>query len=131
LADFIQPFAARDLNGDGYLDILGLSSDGLVIFFGRPGIHFAAPVHYAFYNVGGFDKDQGDPSLIADYDLDGNVDLAMPGSTASTSPMAARTAASTRCRSYVLDLPPATASLPTSMKTAPPTSLLRVPRDFN
>lgn len=78
-ADFIQPFAARDLDGDGYLDILALSSDGLVIFFGRPGVHFTAPVHYAFYNPEGFDADQGDPSLIADYDLDGNVDLAMPG----------------------------------------------------
>jgi hypothetical protein len=78
-ADFTQPFAARDLDGDGYLDILALSSDGLVIFFGRSGVHFAAPVHYAFYNVGGFDEDQGDPTLIADYDLDGNLDLAMPG----------------------------------------------------
>jgi len=77
-ADFTLPFAARDLDGDGYLDVLGLSADGLVIFFGRPGVHFAAPVHYAFYNVGGFDQDQGCPSLIADYDLDGNPDLAMP-----------------------------------------------------
>ncbi len=78
-ADFTLPFAARDLDGDGYLDILALSSDGLVIFFGRPGVHFTAPVHYAFYNPEGFDEDQGDPSLIADYNLDGNVDLAMPG----------------------------------------------------
>jgi hypothetical protein len=78
-ADFIKPFAARDLNGDGYLDILGVSNDGLVIFFGKPGMQFSAPVHYSFYNVGGFDQDQGDPSLVADYDLDGNADLAMPG----------------------------------------------------
>jgi hypothetical protein len=78
-ADFFEPFAARDLDGDGYLDILALSSDGLVIFFGRPGIHFTDPVHYAFYNFEGFDEDQGDPSLIADYDQGGNLDLAMPG----------------------------------------------------
>ena len=78
-ADFNEAFAARDLNGDGYLDILALSADGLVIFFGRPGMHFADPVHYAFYNAESFDEDQGDPSLIADYNLDGNLDLAMPG----------------------------------------------------
>ncbi len=78
-ADFISPFAARDLNGDGYLDILALSADGLVVFFGKPGMHFSAPVHYAFYNAESFDEDQGDPSLIADYNLDGNLDLAMPG----------------------------------------------------
>ena len=78
-ADFISPFAARDLNGDGYPDILALSADGLVIFFGEPGMQFSAPVHYAFYNPESFDEDQGDPSLIADYNLDGNLDLAMPG----------------------------------------------------
>ena len=78
-ADFISPFATRDLNGDGYPDILALSADGLVIFFGKPGMQFSAPVHYAFYNPESFDEDQGDPSLIADYNLDGNLDLAMPG----------------------------------------------------
>jgi FG-GAP-like repeat/Bacterial Ig-like domain (group 3) len=78
-ADFVSPFAARDLNGDGYLDVLALSADGLVIFFGKPGMQFSAPVHYAFYNAESFDEDQGDPSLIADYNLDGNLDLAMPG----------------------------------------------------
>ena len=78
-ADFISPFAARDLNGDGYPDILALSADGLVIFFGKPGMQFSAPVHYAFYDPESIDEDQGDPSLIADYNLDGNLDLAMPG----------------------------------------------------
>jgi VCBS repeat protein len=47
-------------------------------------MHFSAPVHYAFYNPEGSDpagsyEDQGDPSLIADYNQDGNLDLAMPG----------------------------------------------------
>ncbi len=42
-------------------------------------MHFTDPVHYAFYNSEPFDEDQGDPSLIADYNLDGNLDLAMPG----------------------------------------------------
>lgn len=78
-ADFNEAFAARDLNGDGYPDILALSADGLVIFFGKQGMQFSAPVHYAFFNAEAFDEDQGDPSLIADYNLDGNVDLAMPG----------------------------------------------------
>ena len=40
-------------------------------------MQFSAPVHYAFYNPESFDEDQGDPSLIADYNLDGNLDLAM------------------------------------------------------
>jgi hypothetical protein len=78
-ADFTSPFAARDLNGDGYPDVLALSTDGLVIFFGKPGMQFSAPVHYAFYDPESVDEGQGDPSLIADYNLDGNLDLAMPG----------------------------------------------------
>jgi hypothetical protein len=122
-ADFISPFAARDLNGDGYPDILALSADGLVIFFGKPGMQFSAPVHYAFYNPESFDEDQGDPSLIADYNLDGNLDLAMPPSTASTSPTAGRTAHSTHCPSFAPDCRATTGtSSQTSTKIVPWTS---------
>ena len=42
-------------------------------------MHFSAPAHYAFYSPEGDDEDQGDPSPIADYNLDGNLDSAMPG----------------------------------------------------
>ena len=77
--DFISPVAVRDLNHDGYPDILALSGDGLAVFLGQPGLQFAAPAHYAFYNFGGFNTGQGNPALIADYNHDGQLDLAMPG----------------------------------------------------
>jgi hypothetical protein len=77
--DFVSVIAVRDINGDGIPDIIAESEDGLVVLLGQPALSFAAPVHYAFYNVGGFDRDQGDARLIADFNGDGYPDIAMPG----------------------------------------------------
>ena len=78
-SDFLTPFSVRDLNGDGLPDILATSGDGASVYFGQPGMKFSAPMHYGFYNIGGFNYDQPDPSLVADFDQDGHLDIAMTG----------------------------------------------------
>lgn len=78
-ADFTGVIAIDDLNGDGIPDILAQSGEGLVVFLGQPGLQFSQPTHYSFFNSGPFNGDQDDASLIADFNKDGNLDLATLG----------------------------------------------------
>lgn len=77
-SDFTYPVAARDLNGDGILDMLVESSDGLAVYLGKPGLQFASPVHYAFTTVASSGSRYA-PSLIEDFNGDGHLDIAMVG----------------------------------------------------
>ena len=44
---FLTPTYVADINGDGILDILGNSGDGLAVLLGGPGLTFGMPHHYA------------------------------------------------------------------------------------
>ena len=83
--DFVSPARIADLNGDGIPDLIAHSNDGLVVFLGRAGLQFAPPVHYNFYNgtVENFYTGNlfvSDPSLVADFNGDGVLDIAASGS---------------------------------------------------
>jgi hypothetical protein len=49
---FQTPLAVADLNGDGILDVIGSSGDGLAILLGGSGLTFSTPLHYAQAFVG-------------------------------------------------------------------------------
>lgn len=45
---FLTPIAVADINGDGVLDVLGASGDGLAVLLGSgPELTFSTPLHYA------------------------------------------------------------------------------------
>jgi hypothetical protein len=44
---FHSPVAIADMNGDGILDVIGYSGDGLAVLRGGPKLTFSAPLHYA------------------------------------------------------------------------------------
>jgi N-acetylneuraminic acid mutarotase len=75
-ADVPLPVALLDLNGDGILDIVATSSDGLEVLLGEPGLQFADPVHY----VVGYSASNGEQSSqLTDMNHDGHVDVVAAG----------------------------------------------------
>jgi hypothetical protein len=79
--DFLGVIGAYDLNGDGILDILANSGEGIVVLFGQSGLQFSAPIHYAFPVPGTspFNGGVPDSTLVADYNKDGILDVASLG----------------------------------------------------
>jgi len=69
--------AAKDLNGDGMPDMIGIGGEGTIIYLGKPGLQFELPVAYSFYPVSN-SFGLNDP-LIGDYNGDGILDLATAG----------------------------------------------------
>jgi Bacterial Ig-like domain (group 3)/FG-GAP-like repeat len=76
-AEFLYPIAAADLNGDGIVDILAASYDGLSVIFGKPNLQFSDPVHY---DVGSLSYPGAGVSLVADLNSDGHPDIVASGS---------------------------------------------------
>ena len=70
------PTAILDVNGDGVLDILGASSDGLSLILGQPNLKFSPPIHYA---VGSFGGTGSTTSQIVDLNHDGYPDIISVG----------------------------------------------------
>jgi hypothetical protein len=44
---FLAPLAVTDINGDGILDVIGYSGDGLAVVLGGPKLTYGTPLHYA------------------------------------------------------------------------------------
>jgi len=68
-----EGLAAADLNGDGLIDIAAASSlnnDSWASVFTNTGGGFSGPTHFAFLGV------DADSMVAADFDLDGDADLA-------------------------------------------------------
>ena len=75
-SDLPDPVAILDVNGDGILDILADSSDGLEVLLGEPGLKFADPVHYSV----GYPASNGElSSQFADLKRDGHTDVVAAG----------------------------------------------------
>jgi hypothetical protein len=78
--DLAAPLAVADINHDGILDLIAVSTDDTVIFFGQhpsgqASLTLAPPVHYSLHHLGA----AYDNSLIADFNGDGILDLAASG----------------------------------------------------
>jgi hypothetical protein len=78
---FQIPTYVADVNGDGILDILGNSGDGLAVLLGGPHLTYSTPLHYAQAVVGlGFGQTFSlYQSQIVDMNLDGNPDIVAAG----------------------------------------------------
>ncbi len=74
---FLSPLVVTDINHDGIPDVLAYSNDGLGVILGRPGLTFAAPVHYP---IGTMDSFDGPPPVFADLNNDGSLDVIAAGS---------------------------------------------------
>jgi hypothetical protein len=78
---FEIPTYVADVNGDGILDILGNSGDGLAVLLGGPHLTFSTPLHYAQAVVGyGFGQTFSlYQSQFVDVNGDGNPDIVATG----------------------------------------------------
>ncbi len=81
LGTFQAPLYVADVNGDGVLDVLGYSGDGLAVLYGGPNLTFSKPLHYAVGLIqplvaGAYSLNQGQ---ILDVNGDGRPDLVATG----------------------------------------------------
>ncbi len=81
IGTLLAPLYVADINGDGILDILGISDDGLAVLYGGPNVTFSRPLHYAVglmspFTYGAFTYDQGE---ILDVNGDGQPDIVANG----------------------------------------------------
>ena len=78
---FQAPLYVADVNGDGILDVLGYSNDGLAVIYGGPNLTYSNPLHYAVgliqpLTYGAYSLSQGQ---ILDVDGDGHPDMVATG----------------------------------------------------
>ncbi len=78
---FQAPLYVADVNGDGTLDVVGYSGDGLAVSLGSAGLKFAKPLHYAaglitpyIYGVGSMNQ-----GFAIDVNGDGILDFVSTG----------------------------------------------------
>lgn len=74
-AQYAYPLAAADMNGDGILDLLISSNDGIQVMLGKPGLAFGTPVPYA----AGSAESASATGFVADMDGDGHPDVVASG----------------------------------------------------
>lgn len=73
---FWTPSAIYDINGDGIVDILAYSADGLSVLIGQAGLRYSDPVHYA---VGYLASGGEQSSKFYDLNNDGAIDVVAAG----------------------------------------------------
>lgn len=78
---FQYPLYVADVNGDGILDVIGGSGDGLAVLYGGPNLTYNKPLHYAVgliqpLTTGAYSLNQGQ---VLDVNGDGHPDVVATG----------------------------------------------------
>jgi hypothetical protein len=74
--DVLQPADVEDLNHDGILDIITYSNEGMMVWFGKPGLQYQLS---ATYTVGTIDYTNQRLTILADANGDGITDVLTSG----------------------------------------------------